>query len=67
VNPAKHQSIKPPQPASKPLPKPAPPHKPNLMFRDNKSFAELLTSTTQQMATKERRMVQYNSTDEDKE
>jgi hypothetical protein len=37
------------------------------MFRDNRSFAEVLTSTTQQMAIKERRMVQYNSTDEDKE
>ncbi|KAI5603181.1 hypothetical protein BDE02_01G202900 [Populus trichocarpa] len=37
------------------------------MFRDNRSFAEKLTSKPQQMVTKTRRMIQYNSTDEDKE
>ncbi|KAI9400841.1 hypothetical protein POPTR_001G038975v4 [Populus trichocarpa] len=67
VNPAKRQSFKPPLPTSKPLPKPASPHKPQLMFRDNRSFAEVLISKPQQMVTKERRMIQYNSTEEDKE
>jgi len=67
VNPAKRQSFKPPLPTSKPLPKIASPHKPQLMFRDNRSFAEVLTSKPQQMVTKERRMIQYNSTEEDKE
>lgn len=59
VNPAKLQSSKPPLPTS--------PHKPQLMFRGNRSFAEVLTSKPQQMVTKTRRMIQYNSTDEDKE
>ncbi|KAJ6944605.1 hypothetical protein NC652_009847 [Populus alba x Populus x berolinensis] len=69
VNPAKLQSPKPPQssPPLKPLPQPAPPHKPQLMFRDNRSFAEVLTSKQQPMVTTPRRMIQYNSTDEDKE
>jgi hypothetical protein len=37
------------------------------MFRDNRSFVEVLTSKPQQMVTKERRMIQYNSTEDDKE
>lgn len=67
VNLVKHHSLKPSLPASKPLSKPAPPHKPKLMFRDNRFFTEVLTSTKPQMAMKERRMVHYGSTDEDKE
>jgi RNA recognition motif-containing protein len=49
VNPAKLQSSKPPLPTPphKPLPKPASPHKPQLMFRDNRSFVEVLTSKPQ--------------------
>ncbi|KAG6778847.1 hypothetical protein POTOM_015195 [Populus tomentosa] len=69
VNPAKLQSSKPPPPTSptKPLSKPASPHKPQLMFRDNRSFAEVLTSKPQYMGTMTRRMIQYNSTVEDQE
>ncbi|KAJ6951528.1 hypothetical protein NC653_040849 [Populus alba x Populus x berolinensis] len=69
VNPAKLQSSKPPLTTSppKPLPKPASPHKPQLMFRDNRSFVEVLTSKPQQMVTMTRRMIQYNSMVEDQE
>ena len=69
VNPAKLQFSKPPLPTSphKPLPKPASHHKPQLMFRNNRSYAEVLTSKPQQMVTKTRSIIQYNSTDEDKE
>jgi RNA recognition motif-containing protein len=54
VNPAKLQFSKPPLPTSphKPLPKPASHHKPQLMFRNNRSYAEVLTSKPQQMVTK---------------
>ena len=69
VNLAKLQSSKPPLATSphKPLPKPASPHKPQLIFRDNISFVEVLTSKPQQMGTTTRRMIQYNSTVEDQE
>jgi hypothetical protein len=52
---------------SKTLPKPAPPHKPELLFRDTRSFIEVLKSTKPPVVSDERRMIQYDSTDEDKE
>jgi hypothetical protein len=67
VNPAKHHPFNPALIPSKPLPKPAPPHKPELLFRDTRSFVEVLTSTKPQVVYDERRMVQYDSTYEDKE
>ncbi|KAJ6995363.1 hypothetical protein NC653_017979, partial [Populus alba x Populus x berolinensis] len=48
-------------------PKPAPPHKPKLLFRDTRSFVEVLTSTKPQVVCDERRLIQYDSIDEDKE
>jgi hypothetical protein len=51
---------------SKTLPKPAPPHKPELLFRDTRSFIEVLKSTKPPVSD-ERRMIQDDSTDEDKE
>ena len=66
VNPAKHRPFTPALTPSKTLPKPAPPHKPELLFRDTRSFIEVLKSTKPPVSD-ERRMIQYDSTDEDKE
>jgi hypothetical protein len=65
VNPAKHRPFTPALIPSKTLPKPAPPHKPELLFRDARSFIEVLKSTKPPVSD-ERRMIQYDSTDEDK-
>jgi hypothetical protein len=67
VNPAKHRPFTPALTPSKTLPKPAPPHKPELLFRDTRSFIEVLKSTKPPVVSDERRMIQYDSTDEDKE
>jgi hypothetical protein len=66
VNPAKHRPFTPALIPSKTLSKPAPPHKPELLFRDTRSFIEVLKSTKPPVSD-ERRMIQYDSTYEDKE
>lgn len=67
VNPAKHHPFTAALITSKTLPKPAPPHKPELLFRDTRSFIEVLKSTKPPVVNDERRMIQYDSTDEDNE
>lgn len=66
VNLTKHRPFTPALIPSKTLPKPAPPHKPELLFRDTRSFIEVLKST-KPLVSDERRMIQYDSTDEDEE
>ena len=67
VNPAKHHSLKTSPSPPKHVPKPATPYHPQLSLIDHRSFAEVLTNTKPQIATTRRRMVQYESTEEDKE
>ncbi|XP_011012881.1 PREDICTED: uncharacterized protein LOC105117043 [Populus euphratica] len=67
VNPPKHHSLKTSPSPPKQLPKPATPYHLQLSLIDHRSFAEVLTYTKPQIATTRRRMVQYESTEEDKE
>ncbi|KAJ6948384.1 hypothetical protein NC651_002658 [Populus alba x Populus x berolinensis] len=67
VNPAKHSPSTPTLTPTKPLPKPAPLYPPKLLFRDNRSFTEVLTSTKPPVVSDERRIINYNSTAKDKE
>ncbi|KAG6770900.1 hypothetical protein POTOM_026601 [Populus tomentosa] len=64
---SKHRPFNPALIPSKTLPKPTPPHKPKILFRDTRSFVEVLTSTKPQVVCDERRLIQYDSIDEDKE
>jgi hypothetical protein len=67
VNPAKHHPIKPSPTSPKPCPKPVKTQNTKSTLRDNKSFIEVLTNKQPHTITTERRMVQYVSTEEDKE
>ncbi|XP_011000048.1 PREDICTED: uncharacterized protein LOC105107715 [Populus euphratica] len=67
VNPPKHHSLKTSPSPPKQVPKPATPYHPQLSLIDHRSFAKVLTYTKPQIATTRRRMVQYESTEEDKE
>ena len=67
VNPAKHSPSTPALTPTKILPKPAPLYPAKLLFRDNRSFIEVLTSTKPPVVSDEKRIINYNSTAEDKE
>ncbi|KAJ7008928.1 hypothetical protein NC653_007556 [Populus alba x Populus x berolinensis] len=68
VNPAKRYPLKTsPSPPPKHVPKHATPYHPQLSLIDHRSFVEVLTNTKPQIATTSRRLVQYDSTEEDKE
>jgi hypothetical protein len=67
VNPAKHHPIKPSPTSPKPCPKPVKTQNTKSTLRDNRSFIEVLTNKQPHTITTERRMVQYVSTEEDKE
>ena len=68
VNPAKRHPLKTsPSPPPKHVLKHATPYQPQLTLIDHRSFAEVLTNTKPQITTTRRRMVQYDSSEEDKE
>ncbi|KAL9387903.1 hypothetical protein Peur_021027 [Populus x canadensis] len=67
VNPAKHHPFKTSPSPPKHVPKPATPSHPQLTLIDHRSFAEVLTTTKPQITNMKRKMVQYDSTEEDKE
>lgn len=67
VNPAKLHPIRPPPTSPKPSPKPVKTQNTKSTLRDNRSFIEVLTNTKPHPISTKRRMMQYVSTDEDKE
>lgn len=67
VNPAKQHTFKTSPSPAKHVPKPATTYHPQLSLIDHRSFAEVLTTTTPQISNMKRKMVQYDSTEEDKE
>ncbi|KAG6776173.1 hypothetical protein POTOM_019679 [Populus tomentosa] len=68
VNPAKWHPLKTsPSPPPKHVPKHVTPYHPQLSLIDHRSFAEVIINTKPQIAITSRRMVQYDSTEEDNE